>query len=131
MEGLTRRDFLGVSFAALVRSREPRAARPEYERTLARALVSLPDASPDTDPETLSRFLEAAYRDLSAVLPSYTSLHVAARKDSGSFAAGRLHLVEDSSVEIELWAQDIGEPVLVGGEQRFLVSKRMPPGSRK
>ena len=90
-------------------------------------MVSYPDASADTDPETLSRFLAAAYRDLSDVLPSYTSLHVATRRDSTGFSGQRLHKVADPTVEIELWAQDVGEPVLVDGEERFLVSKRMPP----
>jgi hypothetical protein len=124
---LTRRDFLGVSFAALVRSEKSRKAFPEYERTLEKALVCFPDASGDTDPETLSRFLEAAYRDLSSVLPSYTRVHVAARRDAGSFPGSSIHLVGDSALEIEIWAQDIGEPVLVDGTERFLVARRMPP----
>ncbi len=56
------------------------------------------------------------------------SVEVAARRDSESFVARRLHLVYDPEVEIELWAQDIGEPVLVDGKERFLVARKMPPG---
>ncbi len=128
MAGLTRRELLGMGIGALVRTSEARATRPEYERTLSKALVCFPDASATTNPGTLSRFLDAAYRDLSRVLPYYTSVQVAARRDSGGFRAQQLHLVNDLEVEIELWAQDIGEPVLVDGKERFLVARKMPPG---
>ena len=90
--------------------------------------MCFPDASADTDPETLSRFLEAAYRDLSSALPYYTNVQVAARRDAGGFRGQQLQLVNDLEVEIELWAQDIGEPVLVDGREGFLVARRMPPG---
>jgi hypothetical protein len=42
--------------------------------------------------------------------------------------------VDDPAVEIELWAQDIGEPVSLDGRERFLVASPMPesmgPASR-
>jgi hypothetical protein len=126
MMPLSRRELLAIGVGAVAGRPVGKAVRPEYERTLAKALVCFPDASGDTDPETLSRFLEAAYRDLSSVLPSYTRVHVAARRDAGSFPGRSIHLVGDSALEIEIWAQDIGEPVLVDGTERFLVARRMP-----
>lgn len=78
--------------ASFLRLPEPRpVVRPEYERTLERALLSFPDASGDTDPAALARFLEVAFRDLRNVLPSYTSVHVAARREPGGFEGARLH----------------------------------------
>jgi hypothetical protein len=127
MAGLTRREVLGIGAASLVRvPPENSVVRPEYERTLSRALVTLPDASGDTDPASLARYLEAAFRDLRTVLPSYTVLEVAARTPRTELPGARLHRVEDPSIEIELFAQDVGEPVVVGGEERFLVARRMP-----
>jgi hypothetical protein len=42
--------------------------------------------------------------------------------------------VDDPAVEIELWAQDVGEPVSLDGRERFLVASPMPesmgPASR-
>jgi len=66
MADLTRRQVLGMGAASLLRvpSSVRTPTRPEYERTLSRALVCFPDASRDTDPAVLSRFLEAAFRDL-------------------------------------------------------------------
>jgi hypothetical protein len=52
---------------------------------------------------------------------------VAARGEAGSFAARRLHLVADSAVEIELWAQDVGEPLRIGEKEKFVVARAMPP----
>lgn len=113
--------------ASFLRLPEPRPVlRPEYERTLERALVCFPDASGDTDPSALARFLEVAFRDLRNVLPSYSSVLVAARREPGGFEGSRLHLVDDPTIEIELWAQDVGESVVVDGRERFLVARRMP-----
>jgi hypothetical protein len=100
--------------------------RPEYERTLSRALVCFPDASKDTDPKALARFLDFAFADLRNVLPSYTSVHVAARRNPPGFEGARVTRVEDPAIEIELWAQDLGEAVFHEGRERFLVARRMP-----
>jgi len=129
MAELTRREVLGIGAASLLRlpRSESPAVRPEYERTLSKALVCFPDASGDTDPAALSRFLEAAFQDLRSVLPSYATVHVAARrKPPAGFEDARLVLIDDPAVEIELWAQDIGEPVVLDGRERFLVARRMP-----
>jgi len=128
MVELTRREILGMGAASLLRlpRLERHVVRPEYERTLERALVCFPDASGDTDPAALSRFLEVAFQDLRSVLPSYTSLEVAARREPRSFEGARLHLVDDPAVEIELWAQDVGESIVIDGRDRFLVARRMP-----
>ncbi len=128
MVDLTRRELLGFGAASLLRlpERERPVVRPEYERTLERALVLFPDASRDTEPSVLSRFLEAAFGDLRRVLPSYTTLEVAARRELTVLEGARLHRVEDPGVEIELWAQDVGEPVFLDGRERFLVASPMP-----
>ena len=128
MVDLTRRELFRFGAASLLRlpERERPVVRPEYERTLDRALVLFPDASRDTEPSVLSRFLEAAFGDLRKFLPSYTTLHVAARRQLPVLEGARLHLVEDPGVEIELWAQDVGEPVFLDGRERFLVASPMP-----
>lgn len=128
MVDLTRRELFVLGAGSLLRppERERPSVRPEYERTLERALVLFPDASPDTQPAVLSRFLEAAFGDLRRVLPSYTTLEVAARRELTVLEGARLHRVEDPGVEIELWAQDVGEPVFVDGRERFLVASPMP-----
>jgi hypothetical protein len=128
MVDLTRREVLGWGAASLLRlpERTRPVVRPEYERTLDWALVLYPDASPDTQPATLSRFLEATFGDLRRALPSYTTLHVAARRELSVLEGVRLHRVEDPGVEIELWAQDVGEPVFLDGRERFLVASPMP-----
>ncbi len=124
-----------LSLLPLPRYEKP-VVRPEYQRTLSRALVCYPDASRDTDPSALSRFLEVAFRELRGVLPSYTRVEVAARRPQPELqgAGAGLHLVDDPEVEVELWAQDMGEPVLLEGRERFLVASPMPaamgPASR-
>jgi len=128
MAELTRREVLGIgatSFLRLPRS-ESRVVRSEYERTLSRALVSFPDASGDTDPAALSRFVDGAFQDLRNVLPSYTTVDIVARREPPGFEGASLHLVDDPAIEIELWAQDLGETVVVDGRERFLVARRMP-----
>jgi hypothetical protein len=126
MAQLTRREVLAAGVAPMLRMAPapPPVVQPEYERTCAEALVSFPDASGDTDPTTLCRFLDAAFEDIHPVLPSYCRVQVAARREVSGF--GELHRVEDPEIEIELWAQDIGEPVVHDGRRRFLVSRRMP-----
>jgi len=129
MVDLTRREVLGIgaaSFFSLSGLERP-VVLPEYQRTLSRALVCFPDASRGTDPATLSRFLEAAFRDLRSLLPLYTRIEVAARTQPAELESGGLHLVDDPGVEVELWAQDLGEPVLHDGRERFLVASPMPP----
>jgi hypothetical protein len=136
MVEITRREVLGMGAASLLRleERERPVVRPEYERTLERALVLFPDASRDTEPAVLSRFLEAAFGDLRKVLPSYTTLDVAARRGHPVLEGERLHRVDDLEIEIELWAQDVGEPAFLDGRERFLVASPMPesmgPASR-
>jgi agmatine/peptidylarginine deiminase len=119
----TRREALAMGAAAFLPLAKARV-RPEYERALERALVCFPDASRETDPASLARFLQAAFRDLRSALPSYTALHVAAR--GGETEGAHVHVVGDPSIEIELWAQDVGEPMVIDGRERFLVSRRMP-----
>jgi hypothetical protein len=118
--------------------------RPEYERTLESVLICIPadtvsfgapPAHDDLGRAALGRFLDAVFRDLLAALPSYSVVHVVApvdRRDLGLATLKRagerrsqLHVVDDPGVEIELWAQDLGEPVLDAGEEKFLVAKRM------
>jgi hypothetical protein len=128
MGELTRRELLGLGAASLLRlpERARPVVRPEYQRTLERALVLYPDASRDTDPSALSRFLEAAFADLRSVLPSYTKLDVAARREPSVLEGARFHRVDDPGVEIELWAQDVGEPVFLDGRERFLIAPPLP-----
>jgi hypothetical protein len=128
MAELTRRQVLEVGAASLLplpRYERP-VVRPEYQRTLSRALVCFPDASGDTEPAALSRFLEVAFRDLRSVLPSYATVELAARRPQPELRGADLHLVDDPEIEVELWAQDIGEPVLLEGRERFLVASPMP-----
>jgi hypothetical protein len=126
MAELTRREVLAAGILPILRTAPapPPVVQPEYERECGEALVSFPDASGDTDPKTLCRFLDAAFQDIQPVLPPYCRVHLAARRDVPGFTA--LHRVEDPEIEIELWAQDLGEPVVVDGSRRFLVSRRMP-----
>ncbi len=128
MVEMTRREILGMGAASLLRlpGLERPPVRPEYERTLSRALVCLPDASGDTDPAALARFLEVAFRDLRNVLPSYTTVDIVARREPPGFEGASLHLVDDPAIEIELWAQDLGESIVLEGRERFLVARRMP-----
>jgi hypothetical protein len=128
MAELTRREALGIGVTSLVRfpGVERPVVRPEYERTLSRALVCYPDASGDTDPAALARFLEVAFGDLRNVLPSYATVQVAARRTPSGFESAGVTRVEDPGIEIELWAQDLGESLVLEGRERFLVARRMP-----
>jgi hypothetical protein len=127
---VTRREVLGFGALALLRApgaeRRP-VVRPEYERSLEKALVLFPDGSRDTDATDLSRFLEVAFGELRTVLPSYTKIDVAGRREGPELGGARFHRVEDPDVELELWAQDVGEPVFLDGRERFLVAAPMPP----
>lgn len=149
--GRAKREALGLwlpgrteETLALAIDLPPVTVRPEYERTLESVLICVPantfsfGAGRDHDDlgrAALERFVDAVFRDLLEALPSYTMVHVAApseREDIGLAVLRRagerrsqLHLVEDPNVEIELWAQDLGEPVVVGGAEKFLVAKPM------
>lgn len=119
---------------------------PEYERTLESVLLAVPagtvsfgvpDAGDGLGVAALSRFLELAFHDLLHALPDYATIHAAAHRERRAVAARVLepagsrlvaHLLTEPDVEIELFAQDLGEPLTISGETKFLVSLRMDAG---
>lgn len=122
----------------------PPVVLPEYLRTLEKVLISIPadtmsygaTASHDgLGRGALSKFLDIVFRELLGALPEYSSVDIVARSDRRDFGlavrrrAGpreaRLHLVDAPGVEIELWAQDLGEPIFLDGRERFLVAETM------
>lgn len=159
--GLTRRELLSLGAAALLPFGQDGPdnltvagdpldppwglVRPEYERTLSRALLVFPSepitpemvlAGRDRRGSVPTAFVTAAFHDIVEALPSYTELKLVARSVQRDAAlsllrmAGdrpaELHLVTERGVEVELWAQDLGEPVFRDGKPKFLVSGRIP-----
>ncbi|HXV60868.1 MAG TPA: agmatine deiminase family protein, partial [Vicinamibacteria bacterium] len=149
---VSRRDLLALGSVCVFARRssafeEPKPAdpievvRPEFRRTLESALITLPAGTMDYAAHdglgraALSRFLEAVFQDVLAAFPSYTKIHVATRVDRRDFGqravklagerATQLHVVTDPEVEIEVWAQDLGEPIFQDGQLRFVVGMRM------
>lgn len=114
------------------RAREPHAQFqivPEYERRLGRVLLLVPAAEEGEAKRAL--LLQAAYREILTVLPPHTVVEVAVSGKDEAFvretlrAVGarettRLHVV--SPVELDMWAQDVGESVVLDGKPHFLVS---------
>jgi hypothetical protein len=141
MRSLSRRDFLELT--ALAAAGSPALAapapktqvRPEFQRTMERVLICVPADSGSRD-ESLPRFLRAAFLDVLGSLPSYAGVEVAVRKEDRDLGLeltkgreARVHVVDEPGVEIELWAQDLGEPILRDGRGRFLVSRTMSASS--
>jgi hypothetical protein len=100
---------------------------------MERVLICVP-ADTRTRDENLARFLGAAFLDVLDALPSYAVVEVAVRKEDRELGLelsrgreARVHVVESQEVAIELWAQDLGEPILRDGQRRFLVSRTMSP----
>ncbi|MEZ5290892.1 MAG: agmatine deiminase family protein [Vicinamibacterales bacterium] len=133
---------------ALAASPAPRAARtdetrvtaevqPEYARALKRVYLSVPDpyrrpGDAPVDPHRHVEFARNAYAELIAALPGYTAIELAVSDtvepglvDALRTAAGprpfRVHVIERLHADLDMWAQDLGERVAVGGEDRFLV----------
>jgi hypothetical protein len=135
MPSLSRRDFLKLTALAGASGTAGASAlprvRPEFKRTMERVLICVPADTGSRD-ESLPRFLGAAFLDVLGALPSYAGVDVALRKEDRDFGLeltrgreARVHVVEAPEVEIELWAQDLGEPILRDGRGRFLVSRTM------
>jgi hypothetical protein len=111
--------------------------RPEYERALKRVYLSVPDEyrgpqDAEVDPHRHVQFVRHAYAELIASLPRYTNIDIAVsdRHQAGLVeglraVAGvrpfRVHVVDRLHADLDMWAQDLGERVSVGGEDRFLV----------
>lgn len=102
---------------------------PEYERRLGRALLLVPAAREGQTKRAL--LLEAAYREILTALPPHTIVEVAvSRKDEafvretllavGARETTRIHVV--SPDKLDMWAQDVGEAVMLDGKPHFLVS---------
>ncbi len=110
--------------------------RPEYERALKSVYLSVPSRFRDprqaAAPDRHIEFVRAAYSELIAALPAYTSIDLAVADSDQDGVAGHLrsvaatrpfrtHVVEQLHAELDMWAQDLGEPIIVDGENRFLV----------
>lgn len=105
---------------------------PEYARELDRVLVSVPMRL-DADTPALRNELYWLYRELHLALPAYSEMLVAVLPEDRDVtlklleeqARSRrttLHVLARESTELDHWAQDLGEPVVLGGERKFLVS---------
>ncbi|MGE0815711.1 MAG: hypothetical protein AB7O28_21860 [Vicinamibacterales bacterium] len=140
---------LFVAFAlALAAAPAPRAAgtgaarltaevQPEYARALKRVYLSIPDpyrppGAAAVDPHRHVEFARNAYSELITALPAYTAIELAVsdRVEPGLVEALRaaagprpfsVHVIERLHADLDMWAQDLGERVTVGGEDRFLV----------
>ena len=113
---------------------------PEYARHLKRVLISVPQ--PDARASSTSdvarstvdeRFVHAVYTELLSAIPDYSEIGIVARAQDRDTILGwtslferrddiHLHFVRDPDREVDLWSQDLGEFITVGGEGRFLVS---------
>jgi hypothetical protein len=118
--------------------------RPEYERALKRVYLSVPDQYQATresavDPHRHVQFVQYAYAELIAALPSYTMIDVAvsnrqqtALVDSLRTAAQsrpfRLHVIDRLHADLDMWAQDLGEPIRIAGGDGFLVPMAIDEG---
>jgi len=111
--------------------------RPEYERALNRVYLSLPDEyrgprDAAIDAHRHVQFVQQAYSELIASLPSYTNIDIAVsnRAEAALVAtlravAGvrpfRVHVIDRLHADLDMWAQDLGERISIDGEDRFLV----------
>jgi hypothetical protein len=117
--------------------------RPEYERTLKRVYFSIPDEyhgarEAAVDPHRHVAFVQHAYAELIAALPPYTRIDVAVSNTSDAALVERLratagprpfqtHVIERLHADLDMWAQDLGERMLVDGDERFLVPMPIDP----
>lgn len=111
--------------------------RPEYDRALKRVYLSVPDEfraskAPAVAPHRHIQFVRQAYAELIAALPRYTAIELAvsdryeaAVVDGLRATAGSrpltVHVIERLHADLDMWAQDLGEPISVDGREHFLV----------
>lgn len=117
--------------------------RPEYERGLKRVYLSVPDEvhaskTPRVAPHRHVQFVEQAYAELIAALPRYTTIdlaisdrHQSAIVDGLRTVAGarqmNVQVVDRLHADLDMWAQDLGEPISVDGRDLFLVPMLIDP----
>ncbi|MGE3275225.1 MAG: hypothetical protein AB7O67_08935 [Vicinamibacterales bacterium] len=117
--------------------------RPEYERALKRLYLSVPDefgvaATPEQRAIYLT-FIQHAYSELIEALPAYTRIDIAVSAAQGAGELARLkavagdrplvlHTLDDVKGGLDMWAQDLGERIVVDGQDRFLVPMAVESG---
>lgn len=116
--------------------------RPEFERALERVYFSIPDDYSGRDVATPAEpgmrlgLIQHAFSELIGALPAYTRIDIAVSSEARRLpaallgdAAGprpmRLHVIDGPDASLDMWAQDIGERIVVNGEDRFLVPMNM------
>jgi hypothetical protein len=83
-------------------------------------------------------FILHVYDELLAALPGYSEISVAVQARDQTRLTPliarmvqrrplTLHVIEDAHIELDLWAQDLGESFRIDGEPRFLMSAPIAP----